>query len=215
MVAPDGQSLSVFVRSTDNLIYQLKCTDPAAMCAASATAANAWTALPLPTVGGFLGKPSAIWLADGSGPVVSAIGADYGVWLIAFDGGLNDWGVWVPSTGLSVSPQDPDPSVALASTGGFGGLDLFVRDPNGLILQAVESGGQGELGGMPLSALGVVGSVRGDVRVDVVAVIDDHGHPGVWWKFLTSQLTPPCNYNAPGTCAQCGCGFAGVPRCDL
>ena len=27
--------------------------------------------------------------------------------------------------------------------------------------------------------------------------------------------TPPCNYNAPGTCAQCGCGLPGDPRCDF
>jgi hypothetical protein len=213
IVPPDGQSLSVFVRSADDLIYQLDCQDPATMCAASAAAANAWTPLPAPTVGGFVGKPAATWLADG-GPIVSAIGADDTAWIIAPTSDPYDWGTWVQGP-LSVSSQDPDPSVALASSGGFSDLDLLVRDPNGFVLQAVLGGGQAELGGMPLAALGAVGTARGDVRTDIVALINDHGRPGVWWKFLSPQYTPPCNYNAPGTCAQCGCGFAGAPRCDL
>jgi len=216
VVAPDGQALTVFVRSGDNLVYQLQCADPATMCAVSAASVDAWTPLPAPSIGGFLGKPSAAWLADGSGPIVAAIGVDYGAWLIGTnDGTTANWGGWIPYGGFSVSSQDPNPSVALASTGGFNGLGLYSRDPNGLMQQAGVGGGLLELGGMPLSALGTVGVIRGDIRVDIVALIDDHGHAGVWWKFLSTQNTPPCNYNAPGTCAQCGCGLAGEPRCDL
>ena len=141
IVPPDGNSLSVFVRSADNLIYQLECKDPATMCAASAGAANAWTALPSPSIGGFVGKPTATWLADGSGPIVSAIGADDGAWIIALESGPYHWGTWVPtaalSISLSISPQDPDPSVALASSGGYSDLDLFVRDLNGLDRKSV------------------------------------------------------------------------------
>lgn len=213
IAALDEQSLTVFVRGGDNLIYQLECTDPATMCAASAAAANAWTPLPTPAFGGFLGKPSATWMADGSGIlIVSAVGVDHGGWVIGPT--PSSWGDWLP-VGVSVLPEDPDPGVAMASNSNLHNLDYFTRDANGLLLYKVDGGNLLEIGGMPISTPGAVGSARGDLRVDIAAVIDDHGHPGVWWKFLSTQNTPPCNYNAPGTCAQCGCGFAGAPRCDL
>jgi hypothetical protein len=213
IAAQDQQSLTVFARGGDNLIYQLECTDPVTMCAASAAAVDAWTALPASDVGGFLGKPSAAWMADGSGLLmVTAIGVDHAAWIIG--PAPNNWGGWLPLH-ISVSPEDPDPGVALASNAGLGQLNYFTRDENGLLHQKIDSGAMFELGGMPISTPGTVGTARGDLRVDVVALIDDHGHPGVWWKFLSTQNTPPCNYNAPGTCAQCGCGLPGDPRCDF
>ena len=52
-------------------------------------------------------------------------------------------------------------------------------------------------------------------RIDVAALMDDHGHPGVWWRFYGGNtFTPPCNYNKPGTCAQCGCNVPGSLACD-
>jgi len=49
----------------------------------------------------------------------------------------------------------------------------------------------------------------------VAALIYDHGRPGIWWKFRTNVATyrPPCNYNMPGTCAQCGCNVPNTPPC--
>ena len=188
IAAQDEQSLTVFVRGGDNLIYQLECTDPVTMCAASAAAVDAWTALPASDVGGFLGRPSAAWMADGSGLLmVTAIGVDHAAWIIG--PAPNNWGGWLPLH-ISVSPEDLDPGVALASNTGLGQLNYFTRDENGLLQQKIDSGAMFELGGMPISTPGAVGTARGDLRVDVVALIDDHGHPGVWWKFLSTQNTP-------------------------
>jgi hypothetical protein len=213
IAAHDEQSLTVFVRGRDSLVYQLECTDPGTMCAASVAAANAWTALPAPPsdITGFQGKPSATWTTDGSGLLmVTAIGVDNRAWIIGPDG--SGWGSWLPLYNLPVSPKDLEPGAPMAV--GVVGLDIFARGGNGLLRYLDVNLSPFEVGGMPASTPGTVGTTRGDQRIDVVAIIDDHKHPGVWWKFLSTQNTPPCNYNAPGTCAQCGCGLPGDPRCD-
>jgi hypothetical protein len=70
-------------------------------------------------------------------------------------------------------------------------------------------------GGVLASAPAVVWPRNGVKPVDIAAVIDDHGRPGVWSKFLSLDGSdrPPCNDNAPGTCAQCGCNVPGAPAC--
>jgi hypothetical protein len=205
-----GATLTVLVRGGDGLIYAFECADPVTRCAARAAAAQAWTPLPPPDhFDGFVGKPVAALMPDGSGILyVSAVGLDHQGWLI---GSTPDWGGWIPIA-ISVSADDPDPSVAVAS---LRPLDYFVRDANGLLVHLHDATIPLEIGGMPITTPSAAGSTVGDHRVDLAAVIDDHGHPGVWWKFLSPQTTPPCNYNAPGTCAQCGCGFTGGLPCDL
>ena len=71
------------------------------------------------------------------------------------------------------------------------------------------------MGGVLASAPAVVIAPQGVSRIDVAAIIEDHGRPGVWWKFFSGDggYTPPCNFNKPGTCAQCGCNGAGEPAC--
>lgn len=211
--APD-QSLTVLVRGSDNLFYRFECTDPATMCAASAAALNPWKPLPAPPSGGFLGKPSLMWLADGTGMIAGGVGSDNLGWVEG--GGPDDWGTWEQIVGVSLSPEDTNPAVAMASTGGWWyASNFFVSDPDGVLFQSSKGGTPLELGGLLMSAPGAVGTNRGDVRIDLVALIIDHGHPGVWWKFQSTHNSPACHYNAPGTCAQCGCDFAGGPRCDL
>ncbi len=200
IVANDQHPPVIFVRGRDNFIYEVS------------PPANAWTALPAPpSPAGFVGKPAATWNGAGTDIFVSAVsGDDNQGWLIGGSGPA-DLGGWI-TVGVYASADDPDASIPMA---GLEELDYVIRDPNGLLLSLLNGTNAVEIGGMPLSTPGVVGTLRGDRRVDIAALINDHRRPGVWWKFLSTQNTPPCNYNAPGTCAQCGCGFAGGPRCDL
>jgi hypothetical protein len=212
VAAYNDQSLTVLVRGADDLIYQLECTDPATMCATSAAATDAWTALPAPASGGFRGKPSAFWLTDGTQLYVSAVGLDAVPMLIG--GSPPAWGGWTQGNALNLSPSDPDPSVAV--TGYFGyGLTFYARDAHGLLEQATIGSGIYLLGGLLASGPAAVFVNRGHSRTDIVALVDDHGHPGVWLKFGSDQYTAPCNYNARGTCAVCGCGLPGTPFCEM
>jgi len=42
------------------------------------------------------------------------------------------------------------------------------------------------------------------IRTDIAAIIDDHGHPGVWWRYQDALPAFPCYYNRPGACLECG-----------
>jgi hypothetical protein len=61
----------------------------------------------------------------------------------------------------------------------------------------------------------VISPQNGDWWLHIAALIDDHGHPGVWLKYygVSGGFQPGCNYNAPGTCAQCGCNIRNAPAC--
>ncbi len=70
-------SLAVFVRGGDGLIYWLSCRDAPEDCDDQRCASpSAWTALPPPPSGIFVGKPSAVWLAQQTGLTVAAIRDD-------------------------------------------------------------------------------------------------------------------------------------------
>jgi hypothetical protein len=205
-------SLNVFVRGGDGLIYGLDCPDAAALCAGSAAQAGAWSALAPPPSGGvFVGKPSAAWLFGGNRLELAAV-SDGRVPLVNFRI-PSGWGPWLPIDGLDPGPDDPRPGVTVATLGLLSNTTFFARNRQGILFNSI-FGASHILGGVLASPPAVVGVIR-TYRTDVAALIDDHGHPGVWWKFSDASYTPPCNYNMTGTCAQCGCDQPGQPSCDL
>jgi hypothetical protein len=207
------EALGVVVRGADGLIYALTCTDPQDLCAASAASDSAWQQLPSPPSGAVIGKPSVAWMSDNNTLLVAAVTTEREVWVIGST--PTGWGTWVPAEGFAVSRDDAEPGVAVAGLGGLSGMNILVRDPRGLLLLGNIYGSNNlPLGGVLASAPGVaVAKEQDGHRVDIVALIDDHHHPGVWWKFR-GGFTPPCNYKLTGTCTTCGCGGAGQPSCD-
>jgi hypothetical protein len=208
--------LSIVVRGGDKQIYLLTCTDPEASCAASAAAPGAWTALPTPPVDGFKGKPSTAWawLDNGRELFVSAVGTDNAFWVISER--ESGWSSWQKMQDLSLAPDDPEPGIAATAAAV---VAFFARDDHGLVEQAnisvQEVNGPGalhRLGGVLDSAPAAATSRDGSFHYDIVGIVNDHGRRGVWWKFI-GDYRPVCNYNAPGTCAQCGCGTSAAP-CD-
>jgi hypothetical protein len=60
------------------------------------------------------------------------------------------------------------------------------------------------IGGVLVSPPAVAAIYQASIRTDVAAIIDDHGHPGVWWRYNDGQYKVPCYYNQPGACLACG-----------
>jgi hypothetical protein len=117
---------------------------------------------------------------------------------------------------LDLAPDDQNPGVAIETVGGAGDVGFFARDRRGLLVNNNRTSHYFALGGVLASPPAVVGIRPGSYyRMDVVALVDDHGHPGVWWKFFDRFYQAPCNFNQTGTCAQCGCNGPGQPRCDF
>jgi hypothetical protein len=104
--------------------------------------------------------------------------------------------------------------VAVEAMGNFSTMGFFARSRSGLLVNASLYSAF-PLGGVLASPPAAVGGARGPVRLDVAALIEDHGKPGVWWRFADLAYKAPCNYNEPGACAQCGCNLPGAPSCDL
>jgi hypothetical protein len=121
---------------------------------------------------------------------------------------------WTPVSPLDLAPDDPKPGVSVEAQGNFWTMGFFARGRTGLMVNASLSYAY-SLGGTLASAPAAIGSMLGTGRMDVAALIDDHGRPGVWWKFFDWAYKAPCNYNQPGTCAQCGCNLPGTMGCDL
>jgi hypothetical protein len=204
-IAAFDTRLHIFVRGFDDNLYDLPCTR-----AGAGTLTNLipdtwqrvlehWNGLP------FIGKPSAIWDSEGAYLYVSAVTSDHTGWVNGF---LDHWGQWAPIP-IELSSLDDEPSIA------FAGSDnrYFAADRRGLLMDGSRwTSPTITVGGVPSSAVSSVMS-RDASRIDVAARIDDNGHPGVWWKFK-GAFVPPCNYNAPGACAMCGCGLPGTPACD-
>jgi hypothetical protein len=208
----DNQSLDVVVLGNDGLLYEMTCTDPAALCAASAARPDAWTSLPWGPAP-FVGQPSADWTVDGNWLMVAAVTNNAQAWLMGgLDANFAASG-WEPLP-LELDPVDPEPHTVVQNVAG--GQYLFARDPRRALVSAdFINGVYPALGGVLASAPNVVVARHGVSRIDVVALIEDHGRPGVWWKFFSGDggYTPPCNYNLPGTCAQCGCNVPNSPSC--
>ncbi|HEY7374515.1 MAG TPA: hypothetical protein VIF57_20295, partial [Polyangia bacterium] len=212
IAAQDGQLLTVVVRGNDGLIYALACSDPAAMCAASAGRPDAWFALP-GSPGTFIGKPSAAFVASGT-LYVTAVAFDHTAFLIGSDeSGIGfDSSDWSRLPGTSFASNDPDPQAVVQVYGDAVGF--YARGPRGTLIDTSPWSFIVALGGLIESAPGVTPALNGEPWVHIAAVIEDHGQPGVWVKFFGSGAIPaPCNYNAPGTCAQCGCDLPNKPAC--
>jgi WD40 repeat protein len=213
IAARDTQMLHVMVLGDDGILYMLTCTDPAAMCAASASGSNAWVPLSSPPPGPIIGKPSLGWIEYGY-LMVGAVAHDRTTWINGNNLGGVDWGTWLRLPYDLEDYGDPSPSFALETTGNS--VLLFARDAQGSLIAFEHLRGlYSPLGGVLTSAPGAASS-KDKFRSNVAAVIDDHGRPGVWWKFNGAYdgYTPPCNYNAPGMCAECGCNVPNAPSCE-
>jgi hypothetical protein len=201
-------SLAVVVRGGDGLIYWLHyCSDgnaPQACPGATGPSVWTWTALPPPSSGIFVGKPSAVWLLDNGGLNVVAIRDDrVALRMSGVDSLISDW---APAENINadLAPNDPNPGVAITPFSTPGGLAFFARNPQGLLVNDTTDSTFASIGGLLVSPPAAVAVYHASLRTDIAAIIDDHGHPGVWWRFNDAGYTAPCNYNLPGTCAQCG-----------
>jgi hypothetical protein len=205
VVANSAGSLYLFVRGGDGLIYGRTCqANPAIGYLANCS--GPWAALPQSSSGTFVGKPSASWDPGFAGLYVTAVTAQQGAQVIQWS--PTSVGAWVDLP-FDVVAVDAEPSVSAA---GPADASYFAPDTRGLLLQGSRFSGTSTIGGLLASAPAAIRSPDKS-RIDVVALVNDHGHPGVWWKFW-GGFSPVCNYNAPGTCGQCGCGVMGTPPCD-
>jgi hypothetical protein len=210
IAAKGSHPLSVLVRGRDGVIYLFTCGD-ATTCAASGARSDAWSALPAPPTGAFIGKPNAVFIASGE-LRVTAVADDRTAWLIGGAGVDFSTSAWVLLPGIELMPSDPDPAVAVQAYGNA--IGLYARGPHGTLIDASPYYFISPLGGLIKSAPGVTSALDGEPWVHFAAVIDDHGHPGVWLKYY-GGFQALCNYNAPGTCAQCGCNVPNGPACEL
>jgi hypothetical protein len=208
LASESPSSLAVLVRGGDGLIYWLACTDAEDDCASSSSQASAWKPLPPPPSGIFVGKPSAVWLREATGLTVAAIRDDrIALVMTRVNTGGGDW---LPSTDVDLAPDDPNPSVAITMFSSPGYVEVFARNPQGLFVVDTLQVTPSPVGGViasPPGAVAIVGSgdtFPGTLRLDVAAIIDDHGRPGVWWRYGDGNYTPPCHYKRPGTCLECG-----------
>jgi len=200
--SPD--TLAVFVRGGDGLIYWLSCSDATDDCAVSVTQ-NAWTALPPPPSppGIFVGKPAALWPLDNSGLTVAAVRDTRAVFMMrGLDTGVTSWAPVNPITS-DLAPDDPGIAIAIRPEPGY--LDFFGRNSRHLLVDDTALSSDSPIGGVlasPPAAVAIHYSTI--VRTDVTAIIDDHGHPGVWWRYHDPNYQAPCYYNSPMTCLTCG-----------
>jgi hypothetical protein len=196
----DPYSLAVFVRGGDGLVYFLRCTDAQNDCAASASGSGVWTALDAPPSGVFVGKPSAVW-RDATGLVVAAIRDDRAALVMTgLDDGPGDWLVAQTVT-ADLAPDDPDPSVAITISSTPGDLVFYARNPQGLLASDTLQTKLYPLGGLLVSPPAATAIYHASIRTDVAAIVDDHGHPGVWWRFNDAAYEAPCA--DPTTCGGC------------
>jgi hypothetical protein len=195
--------LAVLVRGGDGLIYRLACTDAETGCVASAARANAWTALPAPPSPSaiFVGKPSAVWPLDNTGLMVAAVTDDRAVMLNT--GGGGDWAP-VETISNDLAPDDPDPGIAIIIPGVPADATFLARNQQGLLVTDTLSTTYFAIGGVLASPPSATTVIHSGIRTDVAALIDDHGHPGVWWRYHENTAPFPCYYNRPGTCMECG-----------
>lgn len=200
--SPD--SLAVLVRGGDGLIYWLACTDARDDCAASAARPNAWSALPPPSSGIFVGKPSAVWLINNTGLTVAAVRDDRVALLTtSVNRGASAWAP-IDTVNDQLAPDDPDPGIAITIAASPGDVVFFARNQQRLLVSDTTQLKFFPIGGVLASPPAAVGIYHGDIRTDVAAIIEDHGRPGVWWRFRDSAYVAPCHYNRPGTCGVCG-----------
>jgi hypothetical protein len=212
-----GELMMVLVRGNDGLLYSLSCTDPATLCAASAGRPKPWTALPPLPPGASIGKPNAAFLTDGR-LFVTAAALDGSPWLIGSDSSGSEFGdtFWIPLSGIDLMDDDPDPTIGVTVNGD--NIGFYARGASGRLINASIGQRNFNLGGIVASGVGTTAALDGQLSVYIAALINDHGHPGVWVKYYSaangSGYFAPCNYNAQGTCNQCGCDIPNGPACN-
>jgi hypothetical protein len=197
-------SLAVVVRGGDGLIYWFACADAEHDCASDLARPNAWSALPAPPSGIFVGKPSAVWWRDDTALMVAGVRDDRVAMVITR---VNDGGIdWIAAANVNgkLSPDDPNPGVAITISSTPGDPVFFARNHQGLMVSDTLRLGFFPIGGVLASPPGATAVYKAFVRMDVAAIIHDHGHPGVWWRYNDGDYVAPCHYNRPGTCAECG-----------
>jgi hypothetical protein len=204
VAAADPNTIAVVVRGRDGLIYWLNCTDAGDGCVTSATGPGAWVALPAPSMGIFVSKPSAVWPISNVGLVIAAVRDDrLAQVMMHVDAGGGDWlATSLVKVNGDLALDDPDPGVALTYDSTPNEITFFARNGKGLLVSDTTDATFPSIGGVLLSPPAAVAYYEGPVRTDVAALVDDHGHPGVWWRFNDVSYTPPCNASAP--CTPCG-----------
>jgi hypothetical protein len=204
LASKSASDLAVLVRGADGLIYLLLCADATTDCAASASQPDAWRALPPPSSSAtavFVGKPSAIWPL-GSGLIVAAISDERVPLLIT---GVDTGGSsWIPVDTIRDDIGSDNPGVAITFRTVPGDVSFFTRNQSRLLVTATLGASFPPIGGVLTSPPGAVAVYHGDIRTDVVAIIDDHGHPGVWWRYFDGAYKPPCDFDQQlSMCLQC------------
>jgi hypothetical protein len=208
LASQSPKNLAVLVRGGDGLIYRLPCTDADAdsVCGPSAARANAWMPLPAPPSPSaiFVGKPSAFWALDNTKLTVAAVSDDRAVMLMTdVEAGGGAWDR-VPTISNDLAPDDLDPGVAIAPSSTPGFVAFFARNQQRLLVSDFFSTTFPSIGGILASPPSVATFIQNGMRTEIAAIIDDHGRPGVWWRYNQNVSLFPCYYNRPGTCMECG-----------
>jgi hypothetical protein len=164
-----------------------------------------------------IGKPTAAWQPNDFMMLVVAVTTDRKAIIMGRDRSfVGEW-INIP-VDPELDPNDPDPSVSVQMSGDAYAWDwdFYARNARHQLVNVPPQVFYPPLGGVLASAPAATISRAGPPRVNVAALIDDHGRPGVWWRFRddAGNYRPPCNYNAPGACAQCGCDVPNAPLCD-
>jgi hypothetical protein len=197
VAALDGRQLTVIVRASDGLLYQQTCRDPHDDCIANVggfdvDGVDLWTPLdPPPAAWSFVGKPNAVWTHDEDGDklVVTAVGTDGKAHWLVRGPRETDTSGWRELRFPRFGADDPEPAVvALSTTGSFEDLAFLARGSRGLLIRVSPDGTLDRLGGLLASP---PGAASAGARVVVVGLMNDHGRPGVWWRFA-GGFTPPC-----------------------
>jgi len=212
-----NRSPSVTVLGRDGLLSVLTCSDPT--CSTITGGFGAWSRMPSPPPGALRSKPAMTFISSGT-LLVTAVGSDDNAWVIGSDtsGVSFSASVWSRRTTLSLRAADPNPGVAIQAY--LDDYAIFARNPRGRLVNS-QATYQVVQGGILTGPPAATSARSGQPWAHVAALIDDHGHPGVWVKWYgeaaPGQQTydPPCNYNQPGTCGQCGCDIPSGPMCDL
>jgi hypothetical protein len=193
--------LAVFVRGGDGLIYRLACTDADEDCTTSASLPDAWTALPAPPSGTFVGKPAAVWLLDSYGLTVAAVRDDRTVLMLTNVNTVK--GEWQSAGNINadLGPTEREPGVAITPSDTPADPVFFARNQRGLLVSDTRLQTFFPIGGVLASAPAAVGLYHQTVRTDVAAIILDHGRPSVWWRYSDGKHVPPCT--RPGSCGTC------------
>ncbi len=199
--------LDLFVRGTDRQMYTRTCNGNSTATCSTAAAWSEWTLIG--PGGVFWGNPAAT--SEAVDKITVAVhGDDNFAWTLRLANGTWAWSR-VDAVGVLAGLKTTASSPALASFRGANSrIELFIKGSDGRLWQNEYKGSWS--GFMPLGGdiLGnPVAFAVGAQRIEVAAVMDDHGSGGVWRKYFPWQH--PCYTDE--NCGSCGCGGSGQPPC--